>query len=258
MSKYSLLAYIKFLKSSTNQHGIHSPFVYKLVTDCFYDLKKHKEYEVLKKYRQDLLNNSTRIQVTDFGSGSRVFQSSFRMVSQIAKTSGSTCKRSKLLLRLVKYFGPKNMLELGTSLGIGTSALSLGNEHANITTIEGCPEIGNISQDQFDKYHFSNTHLHIGPFKSVLKKLTPITYDLVFFDGNHDKRATLDYFDILIGSINNDSVFIFDDIYWSKPMSEAWAIIINHPKVTVSIDTFYWGIVFFRKEQVKEHFTVRV
>ena len=90
MSKYSLLAYIKFLKSSTNQHGIHSPFVYKLVTDCFYDLKKHKEYEVLKKYRQDLLNNSTRIQVTDFGSGSRVFQSSFRMVSQIAKTSGST------------------------------------------------------------------------------------------------------------------------------------------------------------------------
>ncbi len=54
------------------------------------------------------------------------------------------------------------------------------------------------------------------------------------------------------------SVFIFDDIYWSKPMSEAWAIIINHPKVTVSIDTFYWGIVFFRKEQVKEHFTVRV
>jgi len=41
-------------------------------------------------------------------------------------------------------------------------------------------------------------------------------------------------------------------------MSEAWAIIINHPKVTVSIDTFYWGIVFFRKEQVKEHFTVRV
>jgi len=258
MIKYSLLAYIKFLKLSTNQHGIHSPFVYKLATNCFYDSKKHQEYEVLKNYRHDLLNNLTRIQVRDLGSGSRVFTSSFRKVSQITKTSGSTYTRSKLLLRLVKYFGPKNMLELGTSLGIGTSALSLGNEHANITTIEGCPETGNIAQDQFDKYHFSNVHLHIGQFKSVLKKLTPIIYDLVFFDGNHDKSATLDYFNLIVGSVNNDSVFIFDDIHWSKPMSEAWAIIINHPKVTVSIDTFYWGIVFFRKEQVKEHFTLRV
>ncbi|MDA7557758.1 class I SAM-dependent methyltransferase [Flavobacteriaceae bacterium] len=258
MIKYSLLAYIKFLKSSTNQHGIHSPFVYELITDCFYDKKKHHEYEVLKNYRHDLLNNSTCIQITDLGTGSRVFKSSHRKVSQIIKISGSTLKRSKLLLRLVKYFDSTNILELGTSLGIGTSALSLGNKQANITTIEGCPQTGNISQQQFDKYHFNNTNLHIGQFKSVLKKLTPITYDLVFFDGNHDKSATLDYFNLLIGSVNNESVFIFDDIHWSRSMSEAWTTIINHPKVTVSIDTFYWGIIFFRKEQVKEHFTVRV
>ena len=41
-------------------------------------------------------------------------------------------------------------------------------------------------------------------------------------------------------------------------MTEAWEIIKNHPKVTVTINTFYWGIVCFRKEQIKEHFTIRM
>ena len=58
--------------------------------------------------------------------------------------------------------------------------------------------------------------------------------------------------------INNDSVLIFDDIYWSPAMTEAWSQIIQHPKVTVSIDTFYWGLLFFRKEQEKQHFIIRV
>ena len=40
-------------------------------------------------------------------------------------------------------------------------------------------------------------------------------------------------------------------------MEEAWEIIKKHPKVTVTIDTFQWGIVFFRSEQVKEDFIVR-
>jgi hypothetical protein len=40
-------------------------------------------------------------------------------------------------------------------------------------------------------------------------------------------------------------------------MTEAWETIKKHPQVTVTIDTFYWGIVFFRKAQAKEHFTIR-
>ena len=58
-------------------------------------------------------------------------------------------------------------------------------------------------------------------------------------------------------SIHNNSIFIFDDINWSIEMQETWAIIKEHPKVTVSIDTYFWGIVFFRKEQEKQHFIIR-
>ena len=62
----------------------------------------------------------------------------------------------------------------------------------------------------------------------------------------------------MLPTITNESIWIFDDIHWSDDMEEAWEIIKNHPKVTVTIDTFQWGIVFFREEQKKEHLAIRV
>jgi len=255
---YQIKQYIKFLKTSTNQHGVHSPFVYDLVTTCFYNKTKHEEYKVLKQFRKELCNNSNVINITDFGSGSRVFKSDKRVISQIAKTSGITSKRAKLLFRLAKYFDCKNILELGTSLGLGTSALSLADKNSVVTTIEGCPEMAKFAQQQFNTFQLNNIYLKIGRFEDVLPQLTSNQYDLAYIDGNHQKEATLNYFETLILTVTNTSVVIFDDIHWSKGMTEAWDIIKAHPKVTVSIDTFFWGIIFFRKEQVKEHFTIRI
>ncbi len=39
-------------------------------------------------------------------------------------------------------------------------------------------------------------------------------------------------------------------------MKAAWEEIKLHPKVTVTIDCFEMGIVFFKKNEVKENFTV--
>jgi len=255
---YQIKQYLKFLKASTNQHGVHSPFVYDLVTKCFYDRSRYKEYTILKQYRQSLYQNSKSISIFDFGSGSRVFKSNNRVISKMAKTSGITSKRAKLLFRMVRYFNSKNILELGTSLGLATSALSLGHKQASITTIEGCPETAKIAQEQFSTFQLNNIHLKVSPFEKALPELALNLYDLVYIDGNHTKQATLNYFEILLPIATNNSVFIFDDIHWSKGMTEAWDIIKNHPSVTVSIDTFFWGIIIFRKEQAKEHFTIRV
>ena len=81
---------------------------------------------------------------------------------------------------------------------------------------------------------------------------------MIYFNGNHSKQATLDYFELLLPTTTNESVWIFDDIHWSIGMEAAWEIIKSHPNVTVSIDTFQWGLVFFRTEQPKEHFVIRV
>jgi predicted O-methyltransferase YrrM len=149
-------------------------------------------------------------------------------------------------------------LELGTSLGIATHVLSLGRPASKIKTIEGCPNISKYTEAHFRRCGLSNIELLRGDFKEVLTSLKSERYDLVYIDGNHNKEATLDYFQMLLPHAHNDTVFIIDDIYWSKGMTKAWDILIEHPKVTVSIDTFYWGFLFFRKEQAKQHFVIRL
>lgn len=257
---FQIKSYINFLKNSSNQHGVHSPFVYSLITKCFYDKKKHAEYSILKQYRKSLLANKNFIEVTDFGAGSRVFKSNKRQISKIAKTAGISSKRAKLLFRIVNYFQPTTILEIGTSLGLATSALSLGNKNAKLTTLEGCAKTQEIAQNQCLLQNLSNIEFITSKFEDYLAncQLNTEHCQLIYFDGNHSKKATLDYFKLLLPTITNESVWIFDDIHWSKDMEEAWKIIKNHPKVKVTIDTFQWGFVFFRTEQEKEHFVVRV
>jgi predicted O-methyltransferase YrrM len=251
-------SYILFLIKSTNQHGVHSPFVYNLITKCFYDKTRFKDYHTLKSYRDQLYQNNTIISVTDFGAGSRVFKSNQRAISKIAKNAGINKKRAQLLYRIVTYFKSENTLELGTSLGIATAALSLGNTKGQVTTIEGCPETAKIARQHFENFELNNIALSVSNFETELDTLKSDVFDLIYIDGNHQKEATLHYFETLLNAVHNNSVIIFDDIHWSQPMTEAWEQIKQHPKVTVTIDTFFWGFVFFRKEQEKEHFSIRV
>lgn len=204
-------------------------------------------------------NNNTQIVVNDFGKGSKIFKNSNRKVAKIAKISGISKKRAQLLIRLITYFKPKTILELGTSIGLSTAALSIGNPEASIITIEGCKNTAKKAEELFSKFNLSNIELVNNEFNNALPKLTTNnTLDFIYFDGNHQKEATLNYFKQCLVTATNDSVFIFDDINWSKEMQEAWEEIKKNPRVTITIDTYFWGFVFFRTEQAKQHFSIRV
>lgn len=262
----------------------------------------------MEAYRKELLQDKQKIKVTDFGAGSKVFASEIRTVSAIAKHVGIPKKRARFLFRLTKYFNCQNILELGTSLGIGTAALA-ANKSARVISLEGCPQTAKIAKQQLKNSGFHNVNITIGEFEKLLPtKPLPIAigttnntsnkqwnenrkprtgnkeqgtdnpqlttenrehqttnpkqqtffYDLIYFDGNHTKEATLNYFERLLPTAHNNSVFVFDDIHWSAGMEAAWEEIKAHPQVTVSIDTYYLGLIFFRKEQAKQHFKIRL
>lgn len=252
-----LKSYLSFFFNAKNEHGVHSPFVYELITKCFYDSTIYPEYDLLDTYRKTLLRNNNYIEVTDFGAGSRVFKSNHRKISAIAKNAGITPKNGKLLTRLVRYLKPHQILEIGTSVGLATCALSLGNSQSKITTLEGCASTLAAAKSQITALNIKNIQFINTEFSTYLKSssLQNFIFDFIYFDGNHSKNATLSYFDQLLHTTTASSVWVFDDIHWSKEMEEAWTIIKQHPKVSLTIDTFHWGIVFFRKEQIqKEHF----
>ena len=94
------------------------------------------------------------------------------------------------------------------------------------------------------------------PWDQALEKLKQLDY--IFIDGNHQEKPTLAYFEKCLPFAHNNSLFIFDDIHWSEGMENAWQQIQQHDAVHVTVDLFYLGLVFLKKEQSKEHFRIRL
>lgn len=255
---HSFLAYSKHLVKSKSKYDIHSPFVYDFLTKAIENPLPKEYTKKLTSYRDSLLKDNNLIYVTDFGAGSRVFISNHRKISAVAKYAGISNSKAKLLQKILIYFQPKSILELGTSVGIGTACMRIALPNSNIISLEGCPNTAAIATNYFEKFQLKNIQLKIGEFSKLLPNIYKNqSFDLIYFDGNHQKEATISYFKDCLKSVHNDTILIFDDIHWSKEMEEAWNYIKKHQKVRVSIDLFHIGLVFFRKEQVKQDFILR-
>ena len=241
-------------------HGVHSPFVFDFIIHVLSDKKKYKCYKQIEPLRQQLLHDNSIIEVEDFGAGSAVIPFKNRKVNAIAKSSLKNKKFAKLLYRIVNYYKPQSIIELGTSFGITTCYIACANKNAEVNTFEGSKEIAKIAKQNFDKAGFKNINLIEGNFDVILsdalQKIKKV--DLAFVDGNHRRDATVDYFFSLLKKSSGTSIFIFDDIHWSVEMEEAWKQIQKHDAVTLTIDLFFIGLVFFNPDfKVKQHFTIR-
>ncbi len=250
--------FIQYLLKSTNQHGIHSPFVYEFVTQCLYVKTPKNKLKSLRDLRQPLLKSQQELEVVDEGKGSQQFNSNTRKVSAIAKNAGMGWHQSKLIFKIINYFNIKNTLELGTSVGLGSLAMATNQSNNHINTVEACPKTSKFAKRYFEQNNLSDIQVYTSEFQSFLNQLPKDKiYDLIYLDGHHQKDATLHYFEQLKSHIHDNSLIILDDIYWSKGMQEAWQTICQDDKVKVSIDLYFWGIIFFKPELSKQHFKIR-
>lgn len=240
-------------------YGVHSPFVFDLIREVIYDKSKYYHFETIKKIRRRLGADKRIVKVEDFGTGSNVNTSLNRTVRSLARHGAIPSKYGELLFKLMVRFNPSNVIEIGTSIGISSLYLALSSSNSHIHTIDGCHNSVKIAEELYGNHCIKNVMMHVGEFDSILPNLLSEldSVDFVFFDGNHCKDATWNYFNLCLEKTNNETIFVFDDIYWSQEMQEVWSLICKHPKVTVSLDLFRIGVVFFRKECSKQHFTVR-
>jgi len=256
-----IAAYIKYLLRSGNEHSIHSPFLFDLYTQVISRKKDNKaEYDSLRQLRKELLRSNEEIEILDLGAGSRINKSNTRKIKTIAKNAEKPEKFGKLFNRLIHRFQPQTILELGTSLGLTTLYMSRASAESQIISFEGCPETAKVARENFTKSETGNIEIVIGNIDETLPETLaklPNRVDFAYFDANHRYEPTIRYFENCLPYIHNDSLFIFDDIYWSQEMTQAWEYIRHHPQVTLTVDLFWIGLVFFRKEQAKENFVLR-
>lgn len=247
--------YLKHQFTAKTRHGTHSPFVYKLADEVIYDFSIKSDYKAIEAQRKKLLNDQRLIAITDLERG----KNQSKKVSQIAKNALKSPRLAQLIYRLVANHQPIDMIELGTRLGITSAYLSKAQSNANLLTIEGCPQSAEVARQNFQDLGLNNVELQVGNFNDLLPRAIAEReqLDFVYIDGNHTKEATINYFQWCLPKVAENTLLIFDDIYWSEGMKQAWEEIKNHPEVTVTVDLFWMGLVYFRKGQAKEHFKLK-
>ena len=165
---YHFLSYLRFWLSATNQHGVHSPFIYNFVTKCL-----NKKYGV----------------------------------------KGS--KSDRVLLKCIAYFNAQNidiapnLIQLRNRIKYSYPAIALNEQPADIIYM------GSPDSDLFHR---------------ILKE----------------------------GLYHNDAMVFIRNIHRNKASTQNWESFKGNDKVTVSVDLFFCGVLFFRKEQAKEHFKIRI
>ncbi len=251
MNFFSGIRYLRYLLISRHfrGHGIHSPFVFDLVSRIFRNKINPAIVLLTEDIRKKLRADKRDILVTDLGAGSAKMKGNLRKVSEIARYSAVPQKYCNLLANMAVEFGNRSILELGTSLGMSTMYLAAARPDTPVYTIEGCPAVSAIARDNFSIAGLENISLLNGSFEDMLPVLREqgVKPGLVFIDGNHRKEPVLKYFSYIMEMTDNDSVVIIDDIHISEGMEEAWSEISKMDKVSCTIDICRMGIVFFRQ-----------
>ena len=251
--------YLNYYLRAGSAHGVHSPYVYHLITEIIYNNSVYYCYRPVEGLRLSLLNDDTFLKVEDHGAGSKSMKGNQRKISSICRHSVKSSKYAQLIFRLALHQRSKRILELGTSLGLTTLYLSYACPDASITTIEGSDNIAGVADSIFKKMKRRNIELIRSKFKEALPELfgRGENFDLFFIDGHHEEEACIYYFEELIQVASEDALFIIDDINWSKGMRRAWEKIKDRPDVSLTIDLFELGLVYIKPRNQKEHFMVR-
>ena len=249
-------AFCKYYLSRKTAAAVSNKFVSDLNSHVLSKISEIRD-EDIQSLVNKLKKDKALVEIEDFGAGSKKTTSNSRTVSSIVNSAAISPKYGKMLSLLCSHFNCQTIIELGTSLGIGSYYLSLGDPNSLIHTIEGCKNISDIAQKNLNKN--TNVKCYVGEFSSKLEEvlLNSGKPDLVYIDGNHTQKATVDYYNFFIKNANSKAILVFDDIHWSSGMEMAWEQIIASSSSRITIDLFRMGIVFLDPNLKKEHFFLK-
>lgn len=239
--------------TSKTRHGVHSPFVYSLVEDCIYG-NTHRGIAAIERYFKNLRNSAEEVSGIDHGRGGAL---STHTVGELAGRSAIRDFQARLLHRLVLHHRPQHILELGTNIGKSAACMAAADPAAHITTVEGNEGLCTLAKKHFRELGLDNVACVHAEFSGYLATLGTGQFDMVFIDGNHRYGPTMEYFHLLKPRLRPGGAMVFHDIYWSEGMKGAWREIKKDPATVVALDLFFFGIVYFGRDQAREDFRIR-
>jgi len=250
--------WIRIIAESWKGNRIYSPFINDFITNTVRG-KDPVNFDKIDKLYKHLQYDSTKLSIRDLGAGSVSGTGQYRRISQILRYSSIKRKYGRLLSRIVHWISPSTIIELGTGAGFSTMYMAVSCNQCKVFSIEGCPEIAELAGRNMKSLSLNNTEIITGSFNEILPAILQKIHHplLIFIDGDHLGQNLNGYYETILPFTDENSVFVFDDIRWSESMEKAWKEIIKREEISVSLDLFRMGILFFKKNIRKQHLVVK-
>lgn len=248
-----------FYLRALTRYQLHSPFVFEWANAVLEDRRWYYPFRDIEALRAKMLAVDTEIRPSGFGAAPAA-QQPVRL-GKVVRRSAVSPEKGRMLFRLVNWLRPARMLELGCSTGISAMYLaSAAAQSARLLTLEGDAALAAVARTNFRLLGLEQAEVIEGEFHRTLAPALdrlggPV--DLVYFDGDHRPEPTLDYFETCLAHAHDRTVFVFDDVYWSPEMTQAWERICAHPKVTLTLDAGRLAFAFIDPDFLqKQHLRV--
>jgi len=236
-------------------YGVHSPFVFNLITKVIEERCSYYSFYDIELIRKQLLFRDNIITYPDRQQKGILRR---RTIGEIVEREAIKPKHGALLFRLANYFKSQNILQLGPSMGLSTLYLTSYAPGLKCIALENIPEFASIARIAFDKAARNPVDLRTGTYKELLPQALEDMgkVDFVFFNTLYEQHNNVWLFNECTKHIHNDTIFVFEGIKASRKMREFWKEICSHPEVTVTIDLYSMGIVFFNRKLHKRDYIV--
>ena len=251
--KFNTQSWLTYLIKARHRkgHGIHSPFLYRLITEVVEDKCKYPEYDIYKmltaKSSTLLLNNAVT-------SSLEVHLHEHLISKEPGKLSQKVelpAKFGKMAFRLIREFHPSSVIHYGPSLGPILAVIAMADNFIPVYQTSDSPAYDIFAAALLKDSAITNIRFLPDDSQSSGRR----SFILINYPDDPDRSRML--IQRLLALHGDDDVLIFRGIHQSKGMEQIWQELIGSPLVHVSIDQFEIGIVLFRKGLQKENFIHR-
>lgn len=233
---------LSWMSRASTVHKLDSPFLYEFYMQVIKKKMRNPKFEEIELIRDRFLKDRTSIDMLDHGAGT-FLKTKRRSIRSIAQTSVSSQRKCHLLYKLVDYLKPDKVLELGMSLGISSLYMAAGKAERQLTTIEGDAHLIEQFEQSRPKWAGGIKVIN-GLFTDVINEMSKTeVYDFIYVDGGHHSEMLLPLIESLKVHSHDQTIWLIDDIYWSKDMEESWQTLKKDSRFNVAIDLWYFGLL---------------
>lgn len=232
-------------------HGIHSPFLFHLITEVVENRTRLPEYKIFKDLKSnvlDLLDGFSEPSLTNLYHQLNV---SFSNPHRLYRKVELSRRYGKVVFRLIREFKPSSVINYGPTLGTNLAIIAMANNDSQVYQLINDTSCELVSKELLKDSAISNVRF----FQE--NEVPSVNHAFVIINYPGNPVVTYNMVQKCLKLHGDDDVLIIRGIHESKEMESIWREMIASESVRVSLDLFEIGIALFRKGLQKENFIQR-